>query len=140
MEDVRLKGGHAIPGSEIDVEYARSGGPGGQHVNKTETKVTLRFDLTTSSLPEEVKEKLRRRLATRLTKSGELLISADAHRERTRNMDDARARFIEILERALIEPKKRKKTKPSRGAKARRLSEKRKTSEKKQGRGRVRDD
>ena len=140
MEDLRLKGGHAIPGEEIEVEYARSGGPGGQHVNKTETKVTLRFDLPASSLPDEVKEKLRRRLATRLTKNGELLISADAHRERTRNMDDARERLIEILEAALVEPKKRKKTKPSRGAKARRLSEKRKTSEKKQARGRVRDD
>jgi ribosome-associated protein len=100
----------------------------------------LRFDLRASSLPEEVKEKLLRRLKARLTKNGELLISSEAHRERPRNMEDAQARLIAILEKALVEPKKRKKTKPSKGAKARRLSEKKKTSEKKQARGRVRDD
>ncbi len=139
-DELRLSGSLAIPASELAVEYARSGGPGGQHVNKTETKVTLRLDVPASSLPDHVKAKLMVRLAPRLTKNGELLVSCDEHRERPRNLEKARERLIEILKQALVEPKKRKPTKPSRGAKARRLSEKKRTSEKKQTRGRVRDD
>ena len=102
MNDVRLKGGLEIPAAEIAVEYARSGGPGGQHVNKTETKVTLRFDVRASSLPDEVKDKLTRRLSTRLTKNGELLISCDTHRERQRNLEIAQERLKEMLDKALV--------------------------------------
>jgi ribosome-associated protein len=139
-EPLRLRNGLEIPAAEIEVEYARSGGPGGQHVNKTETKVTLRFDVNASSLPDAIKEKLKVRLASRLTKNSELLISSEAHRERPRNLEIARERMTDVLSSALIEPKKRTKTKPSRGAKKRRLADKRKTSEKKQGRGRVKED
>ncbi|CAN0598527.1 unnamed protein product, partial [Laminaria digitata] len=74
--DLELKPWLVIPESEISVEYSRSGGPGGQHVNKTETKVTLRFSVPSSpSLPETVKDKLMSRMRARLTKEGELLVS-----------------------------------------------------------------
>jgi len=133
--DLELKPWLVIPESEISVEYSRSGGPGGQHVNKTETKVTLRFSVPSSpSLPEAVKNKLMSRMRARLTKEGELLVSVDAHRERQRNMTLAYERMQALLRQALVEQKKRRPTKPSRGAKERRLKDKRQASEKKQNR------
>lgn len=133
--DLELKPWLVIPESEISVEYSRSGGPGGQHVNKTETKVTLRFSVPSSpSLPEGVKNKLLSRMRARLTKEGELLVSVDAHRERQRNMTLAYERMQALLRQALVEQKKRRPTKPSRGAKERRLKDKRQASEKKQNR------
>ena len=132
---IYLEGGVEIPASEIDAEYSRASGPGGQHVNKTETRVTLRLNIAESpSLPDTVRARLLEKLASRLTKTGELLISSDKHRERGRNMADAAERMQELLSQALVVPKKRKPTKPSRGAQERRLKDKRITSEKKKGR------
>ena len=132
---IYLEDGVEIPPSEIDTEYSRASGPGGQHVNKTETRVTLRLNIAESpSLPEPMRARLLEKLASRLTKNGELLISSDKHRERGRNLADAGDRMQEILAQALVVPKKRKPTKPSRGAKERRLKDKRITSEKKKGR------
>ena len=132
---LQLRGGITIPLHEIAVEYSRSSGPGGQHVNKTETRVTLRFDVAHSpSLGPIARQKLLTRLATRLTKNGELLISADDHRQRTRNHEDALLRLESIMDTALIEQKKRRATKPSRGSKERRLTEKKRTGDKKRAR------
>lgn len=139
--DLRIKRGVVVPESEIAAEYSRAAGPGGQHVNKTETRVTLRWSVADSAaISDEVREKLRRRLASRLTKDGELLVSVETHRSRLRNTELAYERMQEILQKALAEPKKRKPTKPSRGAKERRLKAKRKTAEKKQARKRPLDD
>jgi ribosome-associated protein len=138
MDDVIVVApGVAVPVGEIGVAYSRSGGPGGQHVNKTETRVTLRFDLLRSpSIPDADRTRMKERLRSRLTKGGELLVSADARRDRAQNLDDAFERLGEILRRAYVKPKKRKKTKPSRGAKERRLKDKRATSGRKETRRR----
>ena len=114
-----------IPGSEIDLSYARSGGPGGQHVNKTSSKVLLRWNLRASSAPTDADRAwLEERLAGRLTEAGDLVLSGDMHREQSRNVEAVLARLVTILRDALRRPKVRRKTKPSRGAQQRRLDAK----------------
>ncbi|MBK6683230.1 MAG: aminoacyl-tRNA hydrolase [Deltaproteobacteria bacterium] len=132
---LRLRGGVEIPLTEIQVEMSRSGGPGGQHVNKTETRVTVRFDVARSQcLSDRVRQKLLAKLGSRLTKNGEILVSADDHRYRARNHNDALVRLETILDQALFEEKPRRATKPTRGSKERRLSEKKRTGERKKAR------
>jgi ribosome-associated protein len=125
----------AIPDEEVSFATSRSGGPGGQNVNKLETRVTLRFDLAGSpSLSEEQKARLRERLATRITKDGVLQVSSQKHRSQGANRDAAVERFAELLRENLREEPPRKKTRPSRAAKARRLDEKRRQSQRKRER------
>lgn len=127
-----LQDGRVIPHREIRISTARASGPGGQHVNKTETKVTLRFSILKSSVfSAEEKARLLSRLEPRLTRASEILVSASAHRERRRNLDDAFARLALILDRALRSRRPRKKTAPGKSAHARRIEEKRISSEKK---------
>ncbi len=120
-----------LPGVEIadeDLQWSvsRGGGPGGQHVNKVSTRVTLRFDLLGStSLTDEQKARARRRLDNRLTVAGEIVMHAGRHRSQTRNRDELRERFAELMARALTPPRPRRKTKPSSGARERRLETKR---------------
>lgn len=128
--------GIEIPDVEIEAEYSRSSGPGGQHVNKTETRVTLRFSVAASpSIPEPHKTRMLEKLGPRLTKAGELLVSVDRHRDRSMNESKAFERLTELLRQAYVVPKPRKKTKPSKGSKERRLAAKRQTSAKKKDRG-----
>ncbi len=125
----------AIPDEEVTFATSRSGGPGGQNVNKLETRVTLRFDLAGSpSLSEEQKTRLRERLATRITRDGVLQVSSQKHRSQGANRDAAVERFAELLRENLREEPPRKKTRPSRAAKARRLDEKRRQSQRKRER------
>src|SRR3954453_10707281 len=92
----------AIPEEELSFATSRSGGPGGQNVNKLETRVTLRFDLAASpSLSEEQKSRLRERLSTRITRSGVLHVTAQKHRTQGANRDAALERFAELLREAL---------------------------------------
>ncbi|MGH8949732.1 MAG: alternative ribosome rescue aminoacyl-tRNA hydrolase ArfB, partial [Acidimicrobiia bacterium] len=117
-----------IPESEIDERFDTSGGPGGQHANKSETAVTLRLDIAASSLPVEIKARLQRRL-------GDVVeATASDTRSQWRNLEIARERLTERIERAMIQPKRRKKTKPSPQSKERRLTEKRSRSQIKKGR------
>ena len=127
-----------IPAVEIEFEFSRSGWPGGQHVNTTDTRVRLRFALEESSvLTDAVKRRLKNAHPSWVTAEGELIITADGHRSRHRNIEDTRARLAEAVRAALIPPKKRKKTRPSRRAKQRRLDAKKRRSQVKEGRKKI---
>ena len=124
-----------IPSADLSWSAATSSGPGGQNVNKVATKVDLRFDLEgTTALRAEVKGRLRRTAANRLDKEGRIQITSQATRDQSRNLEDAREKLAALIRSALHPPKKRKKTRPSRGAKERRLKAKKQRSERKQSR------
>lgn len=126
----------SIPLSEIDVSYARSGGPGGQHVNKTETKAVVRFNLVSSpSVPEELRALAMERLASRLTTDGDIIVTSSKSRSQSMNTDDAMGRLSVMLDEAFTPDRPRKKTRPSRSQRERRLQEKKQNSQKKQQRG-----
>lgn len=132
-DPLRISPSLQIPASEITLSYARSGGPGGQHVNKTETKVLLRWNFAESRAPNERDRAwLEQRLASHLTTEGEVLVTSEATRVRKRNIEDAIARFVELLQQALARPKRRRKTRPTRASKERRLEGKRQRSQTKQ--------
>jgi ribosome-associated protein len=125
----------AIADEELAFTTSRSGGPGGQNVNKLETRVTLRFDLAGSpSLTEEQKARLRERLATRITRDGVFHVTSQKHRTQGANRDAAAERFVELLREALREEVPRRKTKIPRAAKKRRLEGKRRHGERKRER------
>ena len=118
--------------NEADFKAVLSSGPGGQHANKTSTKVVLNWSLTDSEVfTEEQKERLHWKLNNRLTKDKVLQLSSDHTRSQHKNKEILVKRFFKVLEDALKIPKKRKKTKPSRRSKIQRLKDKRIQSEKK---------
>lgn len=127
---LRINSHLSIPGNELRIAFAHSGGPGGQHVNKVESKVLLRFSVTDSRvLGERRKSLIFKRLAARLTGEGEILIQSARYRQQARNLEDARQRLAALLAEALRPVKARKKTRPSRASKERRLQAKRRRSE-----------
>jgi ribosome-associated protein len=124
-----------IPEGELDERFVRSSGPGGQNVNKVATAVQLRFDVLRSpSLPEEVRDRLLRQAAARITDDGILIIEARRYRSQERNRQDARDRLIKLLVRAALPPKPRKPTRPTRASNLKRLESKRKRGEIKRSR------
>ena len=127
----------SIPYHELSFKYAISGGPGGQHVNKTETKVILLFDLLNSpSLEEEVRLRLLNSLANRVNKRGILQITSQISRSQNRNKEEAILLFCTLLEEAMVEEKQRRKTKPSFSVKRRRLDNKKRRGNLKKERSR----
>lgn len=125
----------SIPLAELDFRFARSGGPGGQHVNTTESKVILSFDVAQSpSLSEYQRKRLLDKLSSRLDKDGVLQLAAQSSRSQHKNKDEAIERFQSILAEALVVEKKRKPTKPSRRAKERRIQSKKQRGQRKKER------
>lgn len=113
----------AINEAELEFSFIRSPGPGGQNVNKVASAVQLRFDaLNSPSLPEEVRARLQVLAGSRMTRHGELLIRAVRFRTQERNRQDAIERLVDLLKRAAVAPRKRKKTRPTAASRERRLS------------------
>ena len=114
-----------IDESELEERFVRSSGPGGQNVNKVSTAVELRFNLAANtSIPDYARAKLKRLAGRRLTLDGVIIIQADRFRSQEQNRSDARERLKDLIAEALIVQKKRIKTRPSRGAKERRVDAK----------------
>jgi ribosome-associated protein len=130
----------SLPESELVERFLRADGPGGQHVNRTESAVELRFDVAGSpSLPDEVRTRLLARRDRRLTFDGVLVIQGRRFRDQGRNRDDVRERLAELVRGALLPPKKRVATKPTRASKERRLAGKQQRGRIKQTRSRKAD-
>ena len=130
-----------IPRSEVVLRASRSGGPGGQHVNTSSTRIELTWDVAGSlSLPDDTRAWLQRRLATRLDTTGQLRLVAQEARSQLRNREAVLERFRELVARAMVVPKTRKSTKPTRAAKRARLNDKRRRAAIKRERRRQDDD
>jgi ribosome-associated protein len=130
-----LATGMRIPIAELDFTYARSSGPGGQNVNKVNSKAVMHWDVIRSpTLPQAVRIRLIETYGSRINSEGFLVIASDVYRDRTRNQDDCIRRLAEMLETVARPPKIRRATKPTKGSERRREAGKRQQSEKKKGR------
>ena len=127
----------SIPDGEIDISAIRSQGAGGQNVNKVASAVHLRFDVRASSLPDFYKRRLLTLRDKRLTKDGVIVIKSQEHRSQERNKDEALGRLQQMVKAVAVLPKARRVTKPSKGAKRRRLENKAKRSQLKASRKKV---
>jgi ribosome-associated protein len=135
VRDLVVQPGLTIPGTELTFTFARSGGSGGQNVNKVSSKVDLRWHPASSSaLHPDDRAWLLAKLASRLTNDGDLIVTSTLTRDQVKNREDALTKLALIVRAALIRPKRRRETKPSRAAKRRRVDDKRHRSETKRNR------
>ncbi|MGZ3695280.1 MAG: alternative ribosome rescue aminoacyl-tRNA hydrolase ArfB [Bdellovibrionota bacterium] len=123
-----------IPDSELEFSFTRSSGPGGQNVNKVNSKAVLRWKFSASEIPLGVKLRFQGSYGNRLTKDGDFLLTSDRFRDQGRNLADCQEKLREMLLAVALPPKPRKKTKPTRSSKERRHTTKRNQGEKKRNR------
>ena len=136
MADLFVNSRLTILAKELELTAARSGGPGGQNVNKVNSKVTLRWNPSLCpSLSDSWRGRFVARYAGRINRQGELVLHSERYRDQSRNLIDVRGKLVEMLLDCQSAPKRRKPTRPTFGSKQRRLNSKRLNSEKKQGRG-----
>ncbi|MEZ4873385.1 MAG: alternative ribosome rescue aminoacyl-tRNA hydrolase ArfB [Bdellovibrionales bacterium] len=127
-----------IPLTELNISFDRSSGPGGQNVNKVNTKATLRWDFRQStSIPQDVKDRFEQRFNTRINTDGSVVLQSDKYRSQNRNREACIARLNEWVASVWFPPKKRKKTKPKKSAVEKRLQQKKKHSDTKKNRKKV---
>ena len=132
---IEIGEGLSIPDEEVSFTTSRSGGPGGQNVNKLETRVTVRFDVAGSpTLSEEQRQRLRERLATRITREGVLHVTSQKHRTQGENREAAVVRLAELMAEALREETPRKATRVPKAAKRRRVDAKKRRGQRKRER------
>ncbi|HEY1066010.1 MAG TPA: alternative ribosome rescue aminoacyl-tRNA hydrolase ArfB [Pirellulales bacterium] len=124
-----------IPSAEFEFSFVRSSGPGGQNVNKVNSKAVLRWNVAASpSLPPDVRFRLLKQLGSKLTGEGDVVITSQKYRDQPKNIEDCLEKVRAIVERAVAPPTIRKKTRPTKGSKMRRLNDKRRDSVKKESR------
>lgn len=137
-EALRISPTLTLPGHLLEFAYTLSGGKGGQHAQKNDTKVQLRFDLDACELLDaRTKRRIREAKVGLLTKDGVLVLSSERYRSRKRNVDDVRSKLVVLVQAALAVPRKRKSTRPSRSQRERRMEEKRRQSQRKESRKKV---
>jgi len=135
MDDLPIKPGLTIPAACLAMTFSRSSGPGGQNVNKLNTRVSVSLDIAgCDALTDTQKQRLLKVLHTRLDKTGTLTITSQEHRSQHANREEALTRLADILRQALKPPRVRKKTKPTKGAIERRLQTKKQRGQTKQSR------
>lgn len=127
----------AIDERELDERFVRASGPGGQNVNKVATAVQLRFDVGCSGLPPDVQQRLLKLAGKKVTQEGVLLLTGRRFRTQERNREDVMDRLVDLVRRAAVPARKRKRTSPTLASVRKRIENKRRTSEKKRERGPV---
>ena len=118
---IRITDALALDERDVDERFVRASGPGGQNVNKVATAVELRFNVRASSLPEAAKQRLTTLAGSRMSGDGVLLIDSREHRLQSQNREAARARLAALIRQALVKPRSRRATRPTAGARERRL-------------------